>query len=56
MEEGNQDPMHNLTMRYLHHGGNHEPDILNTDNTWCLIKVIASLVRIEFNRNNVLKP
>merc|ERR1712082_326254 len=43
-------------MRYLHHGGNNEPDILDTNSTWCLIKVIASLVRIEFNRNDVLKP
>ena len=56
MDLGNQDPMDNLTLRYLYHGGNHEPDILNTDNTWTLIKVIASLVRVEYGRNDVLKP
>ena len=56
MDEMNQDPMHNITIRYLHPGGNNEPDILDTDSTWSLIKVIASLVRIEFNRNDVLKP
>ena len=56
MDLGNQEAMDNLTLRYLHHGGNHEPDILSTDNTWTLIKVIASLVRVEHGRNDVLKP
>ena len=48
MEEINapQDLMETLTMRYVNPGPNSEQVRPDKDQTWCLIKVISSLVMV----------
>ena len=51
-----QDLMETLTMRYVNHGANTDLVMLDKDQTWCLIKMIASLVKIETNRHEAIRP
>ena len=43
-------------MRYVNHGTSSDPVMLDQDQTWNLLKVIASLVRVETNRNELIRP
>ena len=58
MDEANPhvNMMDNLTMKYVNQGTGPDPVMLDQDQTWNLIKVIASLVHGETNRNDVIKP
>ena len=50
------DLMDTLTMRYVNQGTSSDPLMLDQDQTWNLIKMIASLGRVETNRNEVIIP
>ena len=57
MENTNNPPdlMETLTARYLSPGSNADHQMLDQDQTWCLIKVISSLVRVETNRQDAIR-